>query len=341
MDKAVDFEAEKAMHNLVAAASSDPVRLKELKEAGVDIDAKNGTGETALHVACGLGNIKAIENLIDAGADKDALSNLPSTPLGACMANLHMDAAAVLLRRGANPDKLIDTDISPLGLAISYGDKEFTRLLLEHKASQSPLFPSTDPPAVIAAARGGQLPILQMLIEEFGATVDQSAASGETPLASALSTHHNDCFDYLLGKGADIHFVNAQKLTPVYAAAAADNAYATEELLRRGIAVDGVPNESKVTPLMSAAFAKAAKAAKVLLDHGAAIDTRWQGGVHDGMDARRIAELAEDAVMIGLIDAEARKRHVHAVEQDAAKAHHGVAAAVKVRKPLSFKKTPA
>jgi ankyrin repeat protein len=333
------IDDEKAVHNLVVAASSNPERLKNLKESGISIDAKNGFGETALHIAACMGNLKAMETLIDAGADKDAMSNACMTPIGHCLVNTNPEGVELLLKRGANPDALIDTDIAPLSLAVTNGDEKISRLLLGHKACMQPAKPSTDQHAAITAARCGYLPILRMLIEEFGAPVDIATDAGETPLASAAAGHHHACFDYLLEKGADINFVNAQKLTPIYAAACANNSYAIEEFLKRGVGVNGIPNDGGWTPLMSAANTGALKAARVLLEKGADIATVARDSVWKGMDARKIAETNEYPAMVALIDAESRKRHLLAVENDAAAAHDGVKASVRVRKPLGFRKS--
>ena len=330
------FDEEKAVHNLVLAAAlrRDAKALKDLRDSGVKIDAQNGIGETALHHVCQIGYVAEAEALLEAGADKNAVSRIGQTPLGLAIINGHGPLAELLLRRGADPDQLIDFGIAPLTSAVESGDAALVRLLLENDASVTPRPPSTDHPAIIVAAREGHLPILRMLVEEFGVDVNTSIASGETPLTSAIFAQKHNCFEYLLDHGADIHFVSTQGLTPIYTAAATDNDHAIEVLLKRGISVDGIANRLDCTPLMSAVCTDALKAAKVLLDHGAKIDPV----AGTGRTARQEAELNESAAMVQLIDAEARRRHLIAVEKDAAHAHGGVSGDMKVRKPLVFRK---
>ena len=324
------------MSNMVLAAAlrHDAAALKNMREAGVRIDASSGFGETALHQICQGGDVEAARLLLDAGADPNAASNIGHTALGFAVNAGDLEMAKLLLSRGADPDQLMDFSSPPLNLAAEAGDADMARLLLENKASLAPRPPSQEHPAIIVAARNGRLPVLRVMIEEFGVDVNTSIASGETPLTSAIATKNNDCFEYLLGKGGDIHFVSTQRLTPIYTAAAADNPDAIEELLKRGVAVDGIENRLLYTPLMSAVCTDALKAAKVLLDHGAKIDPV----ASTGRTARQEAELNESADMVGLIDTEVRRRHLLAVEADAAQAHGGVAAGMKVRRPIVLRK---
>jgi ankyrin repeat protein len=170
--------------------------------------------------------------------------------------------------------------------------------------------------------------------EEFGVSLDLAGDLDITPLDAAIRHQQHAAFDYLLEKGADFRRVDKRGDSLVSIAARENNADALEVLLRRGVSVEG-SGKSTMTPLMTAACTDAAKAAKVLLDNNANIDA-----THEGLTARALAECEGHQKTLAVIDAEARRRHLLAVEKDAAHAHGGVQGEVRVRKPLSFKMRP-
>jgi ankyrin repeat protein len=72
-------------------------------------------GLTALHHAAREGRVAAVRELLDAGADVDQRSGDGSTALVLALLNGHFDLALELIDRGANPDLSTETDgVSPL-----------------------------------------------------------------------------------------------------------------------------------------------------------------------------------------------------------------------------------
>ncbi|MEZ0226827.1 MAG: ankyrin repeat domain-containing protein [Alphaproteobacteria bacterium] len=320
-----------------AAAKSDVAKMKKMIAAGLDVNSLDSIGHSVLHIACELGNLGAVEALLDAGADKNILSSLCMTPLGLALAGGYTPIVKLLLAKGADPDQLVDTDTSPLTIAVSGGSEEHTRLLLQHEASITPRPPSKDAQATVITAGAGHLSILRILHEEFGADLNiSSGPEGLTPLCAAIKNHKEGCFDYLLKKGADIHVLGAEgMISALELAVTSDNPWATQELLRRGMAVDGVGDKRRFPSLIAAAMVGAAKSAAVLLAHGADIDAVSAAG----NNARNIAQELGHSDVVTLIDEEQRRRHLKAVEQDSAHAHGGLAASTKVMRPLSFRKS--
>jgi ankyrin repeat protein len=321
---------------LAVARRRDVAQMKQMILSGLDINAPGSMGQTAMHVACSMGWREDVAALLDAGADPGVPCGLLMTPLSYAMSTSHDAVVQLLLERGADPNQLIDNDTAPLTLAASSGDEQQVRLLLKHKASQLPRAPSKDAEAITVAAGAGHLNIVRLMHEEFGAALNTSSGQdGLTPLCAAIHHHKEPCFDYLLEKGADIYVpCGEKKLLPLDVAVGMNNPWATEELLRRGMPVDGVPNKEGSTTLMTAALTGAVKTAEILLRHGANIEATMS----DGSTARRIAEIQGHFDIIGLIDREQRRRHLLAVEQDAAQAHGGLTATTKVMRPLSFRR---
>jgi len=107
-DKVVVEEAgeaeEEEVDLLAAVSSSDVDAVKELVAAGADVNEKDEDGRSALHFACGYGEI---------------------------------ECARILLEAGATVDILDATKNTPLHYAAGYGEKESCELLLEHKADKA------------------------------------------------------------------------------------------------------------------------------------------------------------------------------------------------------------
>ena len=73
--------------------------LKELLQAGADKDEKDDEGRTALHFACGYGEIACSQELIKAGADVDAKDGNDNTPLHYAAGYGQAEAIKLLLDR--------------------------------------------------------------------------------------------------------------------------------------------------------------------------------------------------------------------------------------------------
>ena len=91
---------------LFKAAKSGDVRvLRDVLDAGVDVDGLDGNKWTALHEACRWGQLEAVEVLLAAGADP----NMPHPQLGyspmfvATFEKGHTEIVRALLRGGAAP----------------------------------------------------------------------------------------------------------------------------------------------------------------------------------------------------------------------------------------------
>ena len=76
---AVDSDGQTALHLAVGGSAWNIVPL--LLEAGADIDATDSEGCTALHVAIEFGCLETVRRLLEAGADKDATDSEGNTAL--------------------------------------------------------------------------------------------------------------------------------------------------------------------------------------------------------------------------------------------------------------------
>jgi uncharacterized protein len=217
-----------------AAQRRDRVAVNALLDRGADVNATEGDGSTALHVAAKNDDLPMIELLLDAGAAADAASRFQVRPLELASNNGSRAALERLLAAGADPN------------AVS-------------REGQTPL---------MTAARSGRVEAVQLLLAR-GAKVDAAETwRGQTALMWAAGEGHADVAQALIAAGADVHARSKSRFTPLLFAVRDGRIDALRVLLERGANANDVTGDG--TSALNVAIVNAFyEAAAVLLDHGA------------------------------------------------------------------------
>lgn len=188
-----------------AVKTGDTYRVAGLlKEGGLDVDAPNSHGDTALILAAWYGKEEIVDLLLEAGADLEAVNTDGNCALNCAAFQGHTDVATLLLNRGATVD---------VGDAV------------------------TGKTALVKAAYVGHARMVQLLLSR-GANVDVADAQGYTALAFAASFNHVEAIRVLLGAHADSNAADAFGISPLIHAAARGYADAARLLLEAGAALD-------------------------------------------------------------------------------------------------------
>ncbi len=142
--------------------------MHQLIQAGADLHARNGAGDTPLHEACAQGSRESVAYLIEQGAHPKAVDGDGNTPLHiagrggyllvtellimGCKVDIHatnddgktalhsacgqnrLSVAKCLLRAGARTNVTDFYGMTPLHYAAQTGNQELVRLLLDHGA---------------------------------------------------------------------------------------------------------------------------------------------------------------------------------------------------------------
>ena len=173
--------ATKRLGLLHQAARNDNVRDIEVRLAlGDDVDERDVTKSTPLHVACEFGNLAPARTLLSAGAAVDAFSKENGTALYIACTNGNADCARLVIEAGADLN-LIFGELAALHTACRYGTIDCALLLLE-----------------------------------MGAEVNASDARGQcgwTPLHLACSRGKLSCARLMIEAGADKHATDQSGLT--------------------------------------------------------------------------------------------------------------------------------
>ncbi len=196
--------------------------MELLLNRGAMVDVPDNDGFTPLHLAISKMERRATELLLKNGANIDLQNNKRQTALHLALQHSHPNIIPLLLENGANVDAQDDDGSTPLHRAISRADVELSRVqLLLDRYTNINLRNNKGQTALHLASQHGRLNVMRLLLED-GADVDALDSGGSTPLHQAISDvdsfHLEQAVGLLLDRGANINLRNGQGLTPLYKA---------------------------------------------------------------------------------------------------------------------------
>jgi ankyrin repeat protein/fermentation-respiration switch protein FrsA (DUF1100 family) len=188
-----------------AAEKSEFDTVPKLLETGVDVNAAQVDGMTALHWA--------------------VYHDAP-------------DAAKLLVKAGANANATNRYGVAPLSLACENGNAELVELLLAAGADPNTALPGGET-ALMTAARTGRLEPVKLLISH-GADVNAEDENDQTALMWAAADGHREVVDALIAAGADVNARLRSGFTALFFAVREGHRAVTQRLLAAGCDVNAV-----------------------------------------------------------------------------------------------------
>lgn len=176
-----------------------------LHAGGVDVDAAQVDGMTALHWAAYHDDAETAALLVRAGADVNAVNRYRVPPLSLAAANGAAGLVARLLDAGADPDAALRGGETVLMTAARTGSLAAVETLLARGADPNAR-EARDQTALMWAAAEGHTPIVEALIAA-GANVHASLRSGFDPFFFAVRGGHIEATRALLAAGVDVNAV--------------------------------------------------------------------------------------------------------------------------------------
>ncbi len=305
--QAADYEAVSILKNfgtlndsfLNAVLQDSLEQIKELLDAGADINARNSKSETALMMAAKSGNLAIIDELLKRNADKNLTSEslqnnlIPRsalsyaclyghteairrlmqvgiskenqvTALSLCIKDDTPSALKTLIDMGADKNTVILGQITLLSTAIKAGNVNIIKVLIEANVDVHEF----NDYAMISAARCHDSSEIIALLINAGANINAEEDFG-TALEQAVGANHFNVVRTLLSAGANL--ISNRNHTALMTAAQHGNIQMLELLFESdGKTVIDVQEEYySQTALMFAARANKLDAVKLLLQHGA------------------------------------------------------------------------
>lgn len=228
-----------------SARAGDLPRVRELVQGGttvlclvqrgVNVDATDDAGRTALMLAAANGHETIVRLLIEYGANVNAIDSDGKSALALAAENGHVDVVRWLVEHGA---ELVATDgkeWSPLALAIENDHLNAVRYLVEHGAD------------VNASGHGGETPLMRAIEEnhmgvirclvEWGVDVDATDDVGTTALMLAAANGHETIVRFLFFCGVNTNATDQSGKSALALAAEKGHVDVVQFLLEHGVAL--------------------------------------------------------------------------------------------------------
>jgi ankyrin repeat protein len=178
-----------------SAEKGDQKAVELFLAAGIDVNAQNTSGLTALMAAAKNGRMEVVNKLLDQKVNVDAQSKQGVTALMLAAENNHSEIVNLLLKKNADPNLQDQTGWSALMKAVYQGNARCVEALAARSRQEVNR-------GLLVAALTGHPDIAKILLDN-GAEVDTRADDGRTPLMLAASKGDNDLVTLLLKAGAD------------------------------------------------------------------------------------------------------------------------------------------
>lgn len=173
-----------------------------LERRGVDVDAAETDGTTALHWAAYRGDVETARLLLGAGSDAGPANRYGVTPLTLAAGRGDASIVEALLDAGADPNTTLPEGETALMTAARTGAVDVLRLLLDRGADPRAREGWRGQTALHWAAAENHARAIHTLIER-GADVDERSAAGWSALLYAVRAGRGDAVRALLAAGAD------------------------------------------------------------------------------------------------------------------------------------------
>ena len=187
-----------------AAEQRDQTSVRKLAgAAGVDVNAAQVDGTTALHWAAYHADAEAVALLVRAGAHVNAVNRYGVTPLAQACTNGNAAIVKLLLEAGADANATMKGGESVLMLAARSGNVEAVKALLARGANAKSR-ERLGQTALMWAAAEGHTAVVRTLIDA-GAELDATLDSGFKAFFFAVRGGHLDTARAFLAAGADVN----------------------------------------------------------------------------------------------------------------------------------------
>ena len=169
-----------------AVKAGDGEAVRTLLRSGVDVNAAEADGTTAMHWAAHNGDLQTVEALIRDNGGVNAKNRYGVAPLWLASTNGHADVVSALLRAGADPETpRAESGETPLMAAAMAGHIPVMQRLLTSGADPNVVDHVRQQTALMWAAAERQTEAARVLVEA-GAYLESRSSIGMTPLMFAI-----------------------------------------------------------------------------------------------------------------------------------------------------------
>jgi ankyrin repeat protein len=208
-----------------------------------------------------------VARLLGEGIDANATEPDGTTALHWAVRGNDLDTARRLIAAGARVETANRYGVTPLALAATNGSGPMVEMLLESGASPDTAGPGGDTPLMLAA-RTGLVDALQPLLDAQAVVDATESWREQTALMWAAAENNVEAVNALVAAGADIEARSRGQLNPLLLAVREGHIDTVGALLRAGADINATGRDG-TTPLVAAVINAHYELAGVLLDAGA------------------------------------------------------------------------
>ena len=187
-----------------AAKQNDQAAVRTLLEEGLDVNARQQDGATALLWATYYNDTETAGLLISAAADVNAANNYGESPLSLACQNQNVALVNTFLGAGANPHAVKPSGETILMTAARAGSLDIINLILARDPAVNAREPAKGQTALMWAAAHKNHTVVEALIVA-GADVNAASTGGSTALHFAVQQGDVPTATSLLAAGANVH----------------------------------------------------------------------------------------------------------------------------------------
>jgi ankyrin repeat protein len=263
------------LHWYSLKGNADEMRNILLRD--IDINSKNLSGHTPLHIASQFNNPAIVELLIHSGSHVNALDNNNMTPLHFTSIYDNDRVASLLIKKGSDVNLVAQSSTSSLHISALWNSIKVTRILLNNGASVNVRNDTGSTPLYFAVYRS-DINLVKLLVDH-GSKINSEDKFGLTPLAVAVYEKKPVIVKYLIAHGADLnkrYFEN--KLSILHLSIFYKDFNTTKIIIDTGFNII-IKDKTGSTPLHYSVKNDDIKNTKLLLQKGAEINTQNRFGL--------------------------------------------------------------
>ncbi|KAH0562630.1 hypothetical protein GP486_002693 [Trichoglossum hirsutum] len=234
LDDQTAVDADRAnLHRAIEGRSIDIVNMLIVR--GVDVEAKDRSGSSPLHVAARVGDDDIVDILLNAGARVNKFDDFGRTPLHVASLKGFIRTCSKLLDHGSSVNFIDIKGRLAAHYAASIGHDKLLGLLLRN-GSDTQIADINGQTLLHLAARNGHVTVVAMLLDSKDVDIDVNArdSEGKSALHWAVATGNTDIASALLIAGARVNVPDKAGLTPLHIAASDSSGGVVNELLSYG-----------------------------------------------------------------------------------------------------------
>lgn len=174
-----------SLHSAAARGGHEVVGERSVDWGGVNVDSRDGQGNTPSSEAARDGHREAVEILLERRVDLNAKKSQPTAALFRVSVHGDYEVVKLLLQFSADANAIDRKNRTPLIWAAAIGHYEVVKLLLQRSSNADHRDTNGRTPSP-HAARNGHEEIVGLFVERSDIDVNSKDTSGRSPLSWAL-----------------------------------------------------------------------------------------------------------------------------------------------------------